>query len=126
LYSLLGSKSFPKHEGAILFLEDVDEMIYHIDRMMMGLARAGVLSGVKAILVGGLTQMKDNTKSYGFQVDNPFGGSALDMIARVAAVYDIPVVSGFPAGHQNDNRAFYVGRQATLTARNGRAVVSWS
>ncbi len=126
LYSLLGSKSYPKHEGAILFLEDVDEMIYHIDRMMMGLARAGVLSGVKAILVGGLTQMKDNTKSYGFQVDNPFGGSALDMIARVAEVYDIPVVSGFPAGHQNDNRAFYVGRQATLTARNGRAVVSWS
>ncbi len=126
LYSLLGSASYPKHEGTILFLEDVDEMIYHIDRMMMGLSRAGVLNGVKAILVGGLTQMKDNTTDFGFQVNNPFGGSALAMISRVAKLYDIPIISGFPAGHQNDNRAFYLGRQATLTAREGRAVVSWS
>jgi muramoyltetrapeptide carboxypeptidase len=126
LYSVLGSVSYPTLEETILFIEDVDEMVYHIDRMMMGLARAGVLSGVKAILVGGLTQMKDNTKSFGFQVDNPFGGDALSMIRRVGEAYQIPVVSGFPAGHQSDNRAFYIGRHVTITAQEGRAVLRWS
>ena len=126
LYSLLGSVSYPKHDETILFIEDVDEMVYHIDRMMMGLARAGVLAGVKAILVGGLTQMKDNTKGFGFQVDNPFGGDALDMIRRVGESLNIPVISGFPAGHQSDNRAFYIGRNVTITVINGSAVMSWS
>jgi muramoyltetrapeptide carboxypeptidase len=126
LYSLIGSVSYPKLEDTILFVEDVDEMVYHIDRMMMGLGRAGVLAGVKAILVGGLTQMKDNTKHFGFQVDNPFGGDALDMIRRVGEAYGIPVISGFPAGHQSDNRAFYIGRSVTITARDGSAVMSWS
>jgi muramoyltetrapeptide carboxypeptidase len=126
LYSLLGSVSFPKLEESILFIEDVDEMVYHIDRMMMGLARAGVLEGVKAILVGGLTQMRDNTKFFGFQADNPFGGDALSMIQRVGKAYDIPVISGFPAGHQSDNRAFYIGRNVSLSADNGSAVMIWS
>jgi muramoyltetrapeptide carboxypeptidase len=125
LYSLIGSRSYPIHEDSILFLEDVDEMVYHVDRMMMGLSRSGVLSGVKAILTGGFTQMKDNTIEYGFQVDNPFGGDALEMIKRVARSHKIPVVSGFPAGHLSDNRAFYVGVQARLSLERGRASLKW-
>jgi len=125
LYSLLGSRSYPRQENTILFLEDVDEMVYHIDRMMMGLSRAGVLSGVKAVLVGGLTQMKDNTREYGFHMDNPFGGNALEMIQRVAREHQIPVIHGFPAGHMNDNRAFYIGRKAELSIERHKALLSW-
>ena len=126
LYSLIGSDSWRKTADVILFIEDVDEMLYHLDRMLWGMYRAGMLSTVKAIVCGGFTQMKDNTKHFGFQVDNPFGGDALDMIRRVGEAYGIPVISGFPAGHQSDNRAFYIGRSVTITARDGSAVMSWS
>jgi muramoyltetrapeptide carboxypeptidase len=125
LYSVLGSKSFPATHETILFIEDVDEMVYHIDRMMMGLKRAGALNGLKAIIVGGLTQMKDNTKEYGFSVDNPFGGSALSHILSVAAECGVPVVSGFPAGHMSDNRAFYHGRCVRLQSGSGQSKVTW-
>jgi muramoyltetrapeptide carboxypeptidase len=125
LYSILGSRSFPSTEEAILFIEDVDEMVYHIDRMMMGLKRAGVLNGLKAIVVGGLTQMKDNTKAFGFSLDNPFGGSALSHIQDVAGQCGVQVVSGFPAGHMSDNRAFYHGRRVRLQSERGQSMVTW-
>lgn len=125
LYSVLGSTSFPKTDGGILFVEDVDEMVYHIDRMMMGMKRAGVLNGLKAIVVGGLTQMKDNTKEFGFSMDNPFGGNALSHIHDVAKSCGVPVVSGFPAGHMNDNRAFYHGLRAQLICEHGQNRLVW-
>jgi muramoyltetrapeptide carboxypeptidase len=125
LYSILGSSSFPKTDGAILFVEDVDEMVYHIDRMMMGLKRAGALNGLKAIVVGGLTQMKDNTKEHGFSMDNPFGGTALSHIESVALNCGVPMLSGFPAGHMSDNRAFYHGRRVRLQSESGQSKVTW-
>lgn len=125
LYSVLGSTSFPKTDGAILFVEDVDEMVYHIDRMMMGLKRSGALKGLQAIIVGGLTQMKDNTMKHGFSMDNPFGGTALSHIQSVAEECGVPVVSGFPAGHMSDNRAFYHGRCVRLKCEHGQNSVAW-
>ena len=62
---LLGSKSFPETKGNILFLEDLDEYLYHIDRMMMGLKRAGVLKGLKGLIVGAMTDMNDNNVPFG-------------------------------------------------------------
>ena len=125
LYSLLGSSSYPNLRGGILFLEDVDEMIYHIDRMMEGLCRGGGLSGIKAIVVGGLTLMKDNTVEFSFPTDNPFGGDALNAIQRVAKHLNVPVIEGFPAGHLSDNRAFYNNRDARLVVNKGTAKLSW-
>jgi len=125
LYSLMGSSSYPNLGGGILFVEDVDEMIYHVDRMMEGLKRGGGLLGVKAIVVGGLTLMKDNTIEHSFPMDNPFGGDALSAIQRVATDLGIPVIDGFLAGHLSDNRAFYNGREVHLMSKEGKAKLIW-
>ncbi|HJN05099.1 MAG TPA: LD-carboxypeptidase [Bacteroidales bacterium] len=106
LYSLLGSNSFPDTEGKILFLEDLDEYLYHIDRMMMGLKRAGVLSNLAGLLIGGMTDMNDNTI--------PFGKTAEEIIRETVDKYNYPVYFGFPAGHMNDNRALVMGREAKI------------
>jgi muramoyltetrapeptide carboxypeptidase len=121
--SLLGSASWGREKNGpfILFLEDVDEMLYHIDRMMMALRRAGILDQVQVIILGGMTQMKDNTTSFGFPSENPWGQSATEIVESVAASLSIPVLTGFPAGHQNDNRAFYLGMPCSLVVADGFA-----
>jgi len=89
-----------------LFLEDLDEYLYHIDRMMMNLKRNGCLESLKGIVVGSMTKMKDN--------DIPWGKNALEIIEDITKTYSIPVVYNFPAGHIPDNRALIFGRQVTL------------
>lgn len=106
LYGMMGSNSFPETDGKILFIEEVDEYIYHIDRMMHGLKRAGVLKNLKGLVVGGLTQIKDNP--------DPFGKSAEEVIAEAVKDYDYPLCFGFPAGHFNDNRAIVFGQKAKI------------
>ena len=106
LYSLLGSRSFPETKGAILFLEDLDEYLYHIDRMMVGLKRAGVLQGVAALVVGGMTEMNDN--------EVPFGRTPEEIIMEAVAEYQFPVCFDFPAGHIPDNRPLIMGAPAEL------------
>lgn len=123
IYSLLGSESLQPNFPFIFFLEDVDEMYYHVDRMMTALQRSGFLKNVKAVIVGGLTQMKDNTKEFGFQTDNPWGSSALEAISKVLNEAGIPVFSDFPAGHLNDNRAFYLGVKCGFRCENSSAVL---
>jgi len=114
LFSLLGSGSIPDMAGSILFLEDVDEMHYHVDRMIEALKRAGVLRDVRAIIAGGFTQMRDNTRAFGFASDNPWGSDAEQILADHCRALKIPFVIGMPAGHHADNCAFYLGIPATL------------
>lgn len=125
LYSLLGSEELKTKTDYVLFVEDVDEMLYHIDRMFMGLKRSGFFHKVKAICVGGFTQMKDNTDQYGFSVQNPWGHSAEETVMRFAKELAIPVFFGFPAGHMSDNRAFYFGIPTTLEMSSGLAVMKF-
>lgn len=106
LYGMMGSRSFPETAGNILFLEEVDEYIYHIERMMIGLKRAGVLQDLKALVIGGLTEIHDNPE--------PFGKSVEQAIFDTVKEYDYPVCFGLPAGHQPDNRALRLGRTALL------------
>lgn len=116
LYSLLGSKSSIDTKGKILFIEDLDEYLYHIDRMMMNLKRNGCLESIKGIIVGGMTKMKDN--------DIPWGKNALEIIEDVTKSYNIPVVYNFPAGHIKDNRALILGNTITLeVSATGSTVV---
>ena len=112
LYGMIGSNSFPEMDGKILFIEEVDEYIYHIDRMMHGLKRAGKLEHLKGLIVGGLTQIHDNPE--------PFGMSVEEVIAEAVSAYDYPVCFGFPAGHFDDNRAVVFGQKARVevTAEN--------
>lgn len=107
LYGMMGSNSFPETDGKILFIEEVDEYIYHIDRMMHGLKRSGKLDNLKALVVGGLTEIHDNP--------DPFGQSVEEVIFDAVKEYDYPVCFGFPAGHFADNRAIVLGQEANLS-----------
>lgn len=106
LYSMMGSKSFPETDGKILFLEDLDEYLYHIDRMMMALKRAGILENLSGLIVGGMTDMNDNTI--------PFGRTAEEIISEAVAEYKYPVCYGFPAGHIDDNRPLIMGAEIVM------------
>ena len=101
LYSMLGSDLFPETDGKILFIEDLDEYLYHIDRMMMGLKRAGKLTNLKALLVGAFTDMHDN--------NIPFGMTAKEIIFEKVKEYGYPVIWDISAGHIDDNRAIVFG-----------------
>lgn len=104
LYSLLGSPSDISTKGKILFFEDLDEYLYHIDRMMMNLKRNGKFDKPAAIVIGGLSDMNDN------QI--PFGFNAEQVVTKVLESETYPIIFGFPAGHQLDNRAIILGRNA--------------
>jgi len=95
LYSLCGSCSQVNTDGKILLIEDLDEYLYHIDRMMLNLKRNGMLENLAALLVGGLTDMHDNTV--------PFGRTAEQIVADAVAEYDYPVAFNAPFGHLGDN-----------------------
>ncbi|MFO0386904.1 MAG: LD-carboxypeptidase [Flavobacteriales bacterium] len=120
LCSLLGSPSLMPPEGALVFLEDVDEMLYHVDRMLTALKRAGIIQRSAALIAGGFTRMKDNTQEFGFPADNPWGSSTSDMLRSCFGDRG-GLVTGMPAGHLEDNRAFYLGLSAKLDAGGGRA-----
>ncbi len=106
LYSLCGSNSAINTEGKILFIEDLDEYLYHIDRMMMNLKRNGMLKNLAGLIVGGMPDMNDNTI--------PFGKTAEEIIMDAVKEYDYPVCFNFPAGHIEDNRALIMGREVEL------------
>ena len=114
LYGMMGSNTFPELDGKILFIEEVDEYIYHIDRMMHALKRAGKLENLKGLIVGGLTQIKDNS--------HPFGMTAEQVIAEAVAEYNYPVCFGFPAGHFDDNRPLFFGLESRIEVTEASSV----
>jgi muramoyltetrapeptide carboxypeptidase len=117
LYSMLASQTDIDMKGKILFIEDIDEYLYHIDRMMMALKRAGKLENLAGLIVGGMTDMKDNKVR--------FNKSAEEIIAEAVAGYSFPVLYGFPAGHIPDNRALIFGREVTMKV-DGDSEISFS
>lgn len=106
LYALAGSASSIHTKGKILFIEDLDEYLYHIDRMMMSLKRSGKLGDLAGLVVGGMTEMKDN------QI--PFGKNAEEIILDAVKEYKYPVCFNFPAGHIDRNLALVLGRTMRL------------
>ena len=117
LYSLLGSASDLDTSGKILLLEDLDEYLYHVDRMMMALRRAGKLEGLKGLLVGALSDMHDNSV--------PFGRDAEAIVRDAVAAYDYPVAFYAPFGHiGGQNLAIPLGTTATIDIHEYQATIT--
>ena len=106
LVAMLGSVSDMNYSGKILFIEDVGEYLYAVDRMLYTLKRAGKLSKLAGLMIGGFSELKDN--------DIPFGQTVAQMIMHLVAEYDYPVCFDFPAGHIPDNQAIILGRTLAL------------
>lgn len=106
LNNLIGTSSDPDYEGKILFMEDLDEYLYHIDRMMVHLKRCGKLEKIAGIIVGQMSDMNDNPI--------PFGKTAYEIIQEHIAGYSFPVAFNFPIGHEALNMAVPVGRMVSL------------
>jgi len=109
LISLLGSPTELKTEGKVLFIEDVGEKLYHLDRMMQTMKRAGKLENLAGLVVGALNDMTES--------ELKFGKSAEEIVAETVSGYNYPVCFGFPAGHIPDNRALIFGRKVKLEVR---------
>ena len=116
LYSLIGSPSDIDTTDKVLFFEDLDEYLYHIDRMMLNLKRSGKLSHVKALLVGHLSDMHDNTV--------PFGKTAEEIVADHCQEFEFPLIFNVPAGHLPDNRAFRMGCQVEGIIKDNKFIIN--
>ncbi len=114
LYSLLGSSSDIDTAGKILFLEDLDEYLYHIDRMIINLKRNNKFQNIKALIIGAMSNMNDNKI--------PFGLNAEEIIHTHIKEFNFPVCFGFPAGHINNNQIIKLGVKSSLEI-NARGVV---
>jgi len=108
IYSLNGSVSEIDTDKKILFIEEVGENLYHFDRMIQNLKRAGKFENLNGLVVGHLSGMKDNDDS------TAFNKSARQIIREAVDGYDFPVCYGFPAGHEKNNKAFIHGREVSL------------
>jgi muramoyltetrapeptide carboxypeptidase len=101
LAHMIGTDSDMKTKGKILFLEDVGEYLYNIDRMFYQLKRSGKLDKLAGLIIGGFTDTKDTTR--------PYGSGAYEIIRDVVQEYDYPVCFGFPVSHEKENYALKVG-----------------
>ena len=103
LYSMMGSESQVDCKGKILFIEDLDEYLYHIDRMMLSLKRCGCFEGLQGLVVGSFIKMHDN--------EIPWGKNAHEIILDITKKYNFPIVFDFPAGHIPNNQAIPMGKK---------------
>lgn len=103
IYSLLSSDYCYDFTNKILFIEDLSEQYYHIDRMLHALKQAGVLDKIRGLIVGGMTDLQDT--------EIPFGMNAYEIILDQISGLDIPVCFDFPCGHIDDNRAMILGSE---------------
>lgn len=117
LYSILGSKSEADVKGKILFIEDLDEYLYHIDRMLFNLKRNGYFDNIKGVIIGGMTEMNDN--------EIPWGKDALEIAQDIFKDYSFPVIYNFPAGHIKDNRALIIGGTVSIDVNENGSTVKF-
>ena len=107
LTSLLGTNYQPDFEGKILFIEEIDEYLYNIDRMCWQLKFAGVFNHIKGLVIGHFSKVKDNKIT--------FGKSLQQIILEKTKEFDFPIAFGFPAGHENQNHSLVFGLKAKLS-----------
>jgi muramoyltetrapeptide carboxypeptidase len=117
LTACLGAKNDISYDGKILFIEDVNDYNYAIDRMLRTLDRAGKFKNLAGLIVGGFTDLKEN--------DIPFGFTPYEIIQEIVSKYDYPVCYNFPAGHLPDNRALIFGEKVNLNVQKEKVTITF-
>lgn len=117
LYSLLGTDDHIDYSNTILFIEDLAEQLYHIDRMLHAFEKAGIFDRIKGLIVGGMTDLEDTTISFGHTVEQ--------IILHHFKYRKIPIAFNFPAGHINDNRALILGKKCQLEVNETESVLKY-
>ncbi len=106
IYASLGTPLQPKCRGKVLFIEDIDEYLYHVDRMLRALKLAGLFEGLQGLIIGSMIDMKDNIV--------PFGYTVSQMVCEILAEYDFPILFDAPMGHGQQNCAIKFGVNCTF------------
>lgn len=117
IYSMLGTNDQYDFENAILFLEDVGEHYYQIERMIFALSKAGVFEKIRGLIIGGVTELEDT--------DPPLGRSVEEIILGQVQFSNLPVVFNFPLGHIEDNQALVIGKEVQLIVNKTNCSLSY-
>ena len=117
LYSLSGTKADVSTKGKILFIEDMGEYYYHIDRMLTSLKLSGKLDGLSALVIGGMNKIEESKIAWGKNIE--------ETILGIVSEFNYPILFNFPAGHISDNRAFYIGKRATIEVNGNTATLRY-
>jgi len=115
LAHLIGTKSDVKTKDRILFLEDVGEYLYNVDRLLLQLKRSGKFDKLAGLIIGGFTESKDT--------ERPFGKSAYDIIYEQVGDYDFPICFGFPVSHDKENYALKIGVEFQLQVQSEKVTL---
>ena len=115
LHTMLGSPTSIDMTGKILFIEEIGEYKYHIDRMLQSLKRAGYFENCKGVIVGDMTKLRKNTTLWGTSVEQ--------LIIDALADYDFPIAFNMPAGHEKDNRAMVLGKVVELKVDKNKSML---
>jgi len=117
IYALLGTNDQVDYAGKILFIEDLAENLYAVDRMLYSLKKAGVLDKIAGLIIGGMTDLKDTLI--------PFGKTYQEIILNQLTYRKIPICFDFPAGHLDDNRALVFGEEVKLVVENSNSFIEF-
>lgn len=115
LHTMLGSKTSIDTSGKILFIEEIGEYKYHIDRMLQSLKRAGYFDNCKGVIVGDMTKLRKNTTLWGTSVEQ--------LIVDALSEYNFPIAFNMHAGHEKDNRAMILGRTVELVVGKDKSTM---
>jgi muramoyltetrapeptide carboxypeptidase len=115
LAHLIGTRSDVKTKNRILFLEDVGEYLYNVDRLLLQLKRSGKLEKLAGLIIGGFTDSKDT--------ERPFGKAVYDIIYEQLNEYDYPICFGFPVSHEKENYALKVGAKYQMKIQNDKVIL---
>lgn len=118
LHTMLGSETSIDTTGKILFIEEIGEYKYHIDRMLQSLKRAGYFNNCKGVIVGDISKLRKNTTLWGTSIEQ--------LILDALSDYDFPIAFNMPAGHEKDNRALILGRTIELKVQKDKSTISFN
>ena len=117
IHCLIGSKSSINTKGKILFIEDLGEYHYHIDRMLVSLKRAGYFDHCNGLIVGDFSDLRKNT--------TPFGKNIKEIILDAVKEFDFPVLFDFPAGHEELNMPIILGREIIMDLNKSNSLIKF-